>query len=428
MDNREPRTQTGETQALSDPGETQVPRDPDEKQALTIPGETQAGIYPAFEDRESEARESVSRRSAGEDDVLNFVSGITGSALLRIEENLPHGFVRLKVAEAERRQAQHDIRTVEDIVTELVRNSRDAGATRVLVGFQKEQGRFRRITVLDNGSGIPQDMHGLVFEPRVTSKRDDFEVDRYGVHGRGMALFSIRSRAQGAEIVSSMPGLGTVISVKVDTDKVPERSDQGTMPRLTPVDGGHQLGQGPHNVARVLLEMSIDNPGTAFFLGSFAEVLATARDLAGKEDESIWSRASTAGDARELSGGAGKMLGLPVSERNAYRVLSGEISRLQAVNELPGYAEGETESALLAAGRVEDGREARQGRTKTPARNPVRMISDEDIEEMERGTSEVVERILSSYYLRKTGTRVKKGRGKITISFFLDNNDEEDRP
>jgi len=48
------------------------------------------------------------------DDLLHFVSGITGDARLRIEENLPHGFVRLKVAEAERRQAQHDIRCVED--------------------------------------------------------------------------------------------------------------------------------------------------------------------------------------------------------------------------------------------------------------------------------------------------------------------------
>ncbi|MHB8895234.1 MAG: ATP-binding protein, partial [Candidatus Geothermincolia bacterium] len=126
---------------------------------------------------------------SGERDVIDFVSRVTDAARLRIEENLPFGFVRLKVAEAERRQAQHDIRSVEDIVTELVRNSRDAGAKRVMVAFQKEQGRYRKLTVIDDGRGIPVEMHDLVFEPRVTSKSEDFEEDRFGVHGRGMALF-----------------------------------------------------------------------------------------------------------------------------------------------------------------------------------------------------------------------------------------------
>lgn len=132
----------------------------------------------------------------GDRQLIDFVSSITDGTRFRIEENLPHGFVRLKVAEAERRQAQHDIRSVEDVVTELVRNARDAGARNVLVGFQKEQGRYRRIAVIDDGCGIPEDMHSLVFEPRVTSKSEDFEEDRFGVHGRGMALFSIRSRTK----------------------------------------------------------------------------------------------------------------------------------------------------------------------------------------------------------------------------------------
>src|SRR5450759_1113780 len=152
---------------------------------------------------------------SGERDVIDFVSQITDAARFRIEENLPHGFVRLKVAEAERRQAQHDIRSVEDVVTELVRNSRDAGARNVLTGFQKEQGRYRRIAVIDDGCGIPDDMHNLVFEPRVTSKSENFDLDRFGVHGRGMALFSIRSRAENAAIVSSLPDRGTAITLTV---------------------------------------------------------------------------------------------------------------------------------------------------------------------------------------------------------------------
>src|SRR5450756_1445522 len=196
--------------------------------------------------------------SSAERSIMDFVSNITDTARFRIEERLPHGFVRLKVAEAERRQAQQDIRSVEDIVRELVRNARDAGARNIFVASQKEKGRYRRLTVIDDGSGIPGDMHGLVFEPRVTSKSEDFEEDRYGVHGRGMALFSIKSRAMQTQIVSSQPGRGTVISVGVDTKKVPERSDQATLPVLSQTEEGESVGSGPHNVTRVLLEMSVD--------------------------------------------------------------------------------------------------------------------------------------------------------------------------
>jgi len=60
-------------------------------------------------------------------EILDFVSNLTDTALRRIEESLPHGFVRLKVAEAERRQAQHDIRSVEDIVRELARTPETPG-------------------------------------------------------------------------------------------------------------------------------------------------------------------------------------------------------------------------------------------------------------------------------------------------------------
>lgn len=197
---------------------------------------------------------------SGERNILDFVSSITDTARQRIEEKLPHGFVRLRVAEAERRQAQQDIRAVEDIVRELVRNARDAGARNVFVASQKERGRYRRLTVIDDGSGVPADMHQLIFEPRVTSKSKDFEEDRYGVHGRGMALFSIRSRVSDARVISSISERGTVISLTVDTSKVPERSDQTTMPRLEHSDGKEDVGGGPHNVPRVLLEMSVDSP------------------------------------------------------------------------------------------------------------------------------------------------------------------------
>ena len=90
--------------------------------------------------------------------LISFIASMTGEGNLRVEENLGEGFVRLRVAEAERRQAKHDIQHVEDIVIEMLRNARDARATSMYVATSKEGG-VRTLLFLDNGSGVPQDMH-----------------------------------------------------------------------------------------------------------------------------------------------------------------------------------------------------------------------------------------------------------------------------
>lgn len=361
-------------------------------------------------------------RPSREHEVIDFVSSITGSARLRIEENLPYGFVRLKVAEAERRQAQHDIRSIEDIVRELLRNSRDGGAESVFVASQKEQGRYRRLTVIDDGGGIPEGMHQIVFEPRVTSKSEDFEQDRYGIHGRGMALFSIRSRVGDARIVSSVPGKGTAISLTVDTIQVPERSDQATFPIIETVNGMKNVGVGPHNIPRILLEMSIDSPGMKYYIGSFAEVLATMRKLEvgrPEADAAIWECVAAIGDARELAELSALRLGIPVSERNAYRVLNDEVAPLVPVMIMAEQGGGRSEA--------DDRREAPTASRVHHERSPLGRVGKDDLDEIGENTRGVVERVLGRYFLKTTGpARVRKGRSKITISYYVSDEDEED--
>ena len=101
--------------------------------------------------------------------LTSFVAKMGGERALRVEENLGDGFVRLRVAEAERRQARHDIRCTEDIVIELLRNARDAGARHIFVATSRD-GEQRTITMLDDGSGIPDAMRERIFDARVTSK------------------------------------------------------------------------------------------------------------------------------------------------------------------------------------------------------------------------------------------------------------------
>ena len=145
-------------------------------------------------------------------DLLGFVASMGGERSLRVEENLGEGYVRLRVAEAERRQAKHDIRCIEDVVIEMLRNSRDAGAKHIYVATSRE-GDLRTLVILDDGSGIPEDMQSRVFEARVTSKLESVHMDRWGVHGRGMALYSVKENSLSAEVVSSDVGKGSSIRV-----------------------------------------------------------------------------------------------------------------------------------------------------------------------------------------------------------------------
>ena len=164
-------------------------------------------------------------------ELVDFISAAGQERSLRVEEDLGGGYVRLRVSEAERRQARHDIRCIEDAVIELLRNARDAGARHVYLATSKD-GDVRTLVVLDDGRGIPKGLRERIFDARVTSKLDSVHVDRWGVHGRGMALFSVRENALSAEVMASAPGAGSSIRVVVDTGSLAERTDQSTWPTM----------------------------------------------------------------------------------------------------------------------------------------------------------------------------------------------------
>ncbi|PKQ17441.1 MAG: ATP-binding protein [Actinobacteria bacterium HGW-Actinobacteria-7] len=275
--------------------------------------------------------------------LLNFVASVSGDAYLKVEENLGDGFVVLKVSEAERRQAKHDIRSVEDIVVELLRNSRDAHAQRIFLATGRD-GDQRTITVIDDGVGVPLAMQQRIFDPRVTSKLETMVMDRWGVHGRGMALFSIKSNTSEARLLASGLHKGASIGVVADAATLTERSDQSTWPSLEKDESGVvRVARGPHNIVRRTVEFSLEHPGIDVFIGSPSEVLSTLVMLARFEmDESellfcedlkrlpVWQRPGAAADAGELADTAAEV-GLGVSERTAHRVLAGEITPLRSV-------------------------------------------------------------------------------------------------
>jgi signal transduction histidine kinase len=190
------------------------------------------------------------------DSLIDFVSSVSGDSYLKVEENLGDGYVRLRISEAERRQAKHDIRSFEDVAVELLRNARDAHAQKIFVANARE-GDTRTFTIIDDGVGIPESLQASVFEPRVTSKLETMVMDKWGVHGRGMALYSVRENVTSARVACSQPHKGTAITVTSDAENLPERADQSSWPTVERSEAGVvQVTKGPHNIIRRIMEFA----------------------------------------------------------------------------------------------------------------------------------------------------------------------------
>jgi anti-sigma regulatory factor (Ser/Thr protein kinase) len=367
-------------------------------------------------------------KNGGGEGLIEFVRRFADQDTFTVEEDLGHGYVRLKVTEAERRQALQDIRSVEDVVKELVRNARDAGATRVYVSFQKEKGRWRNITVLDNGSGIPETMHRRIFEARVTSKVRGVVEDSFGVHGRGMALFSIKQVTDDICLVHAEENRGTIIHARIDTTKLPEKKDQSTFPRLENGECGEvSIVGGPRNVPRVLTEFVLGSGEIGVYLGSNAEILATLyhhsmemrRSWATGGDEHerpLWFELGRIKEGRILHDFCSRQLGLTVSERNAFRILELEIHPLMSIAEF--LKEG---CSALPARRADLQRQPRADWSDHLARR----LSQEDISRICGSLQEAFEDIGKRHFVSAEAPVIKRRKNRLIISIGLYENDED---
>ena len=279
-----------------------------------------------------------------ENSLLSFVAEVSGDEYLKVEENLGEGFVRLKISEAERRQAKHDIRSVEDIIVELLRNARDAHAHRIFVATHVE-GPLRHMVVLDDGSGIPQPMRDLIFEPRVTSKLDTMVIDDWGVHGRGMALYSISQNTTLCNLTNTVVDGGSSLHIAADTTILKERADQSRWPKVTKVLDKVEVESGPKNLIRNIVEFALAHENIEVYFGSPAEIMATLFALGqnqyksyaeaiavplAHDDTPLWKRPSSCTDAQELLD-CSEELGMNLSLRNCYRIINSEINGLESV-------------------------------------------------------------------------------------------------
>ncbi len=344
-------------------------------------------------------------------ELLGFVENVVGEGPLRIEESLGNGFVRLRVSEAERRQAKHDIRNIEDAVIEMLRNARDAEAKEIFLATTRE-GSCRTVVCLDDGCGIPETMLDRVFEARVTSKLDTMSMDRWGVHGRGMALFSIKHNALESRVCRSYPGRGTALLARFDCTDIAERTDQSTWPRISKNDEGRYVTtRGPHNILRTTVDFALDCRPLNVFLGSPSDVVATLvsrgnslLSMEGSASLPLWVDVSRPSSAPDLVAEAAN-LGLEISERTAYRILAGEIEPLPPLH-------------LQALGMVSIGSSAKEIDLDRDRRGL--KISPRDLEEFSYQVEHAFKDLSERYYLALEGEpKIRVAHDAITVTFEI---------
>jgi len=211
-------------------------------------------------------------------DLKKFLQQLDIEGSLSVEEDLGNGYVRLKISEAERRQALQDINCVEDIIVELLRNSRDAGSKNIFIGTKKVEDRTRIIHFIDDGKGIPERLKDLIFEARVTSKLENGMKDTYGFHGRGMALFSIKLNVREIILTYSGESCGASFYLDIDLEKVPEKKDQSLIPQIIKTDADVDIIGGVNNIIKTLIEFQIQNREMNFYYGTPTHIMATMRE------------------------------------------------------------------------------------------------------------------------------------------------------
>lgn len=350
----------------------------------------------------------------------SFIENVCGDSHLRVEADLGDGFVRLKSAEAERRQAAHDIRSTEDIVIEMLRNARDAQARNIFLAVTRD-GAQRKLTMVDDGDGIPASMHERIFEPRVTSKLDTMHMDKWGVHGRGMALYSIAVNAQEARVVASDPGKGSALSVITDLTRLGEKADQSTFPSFELGDSGTVSIRGPRNILRTACEFAIECRNSCMlYLGSATDIAATlyafgvsslspaARAFCSDVgDLPICKRLAPSADPSSFAQAAAA-LGLELSERSARRVMDGAIAPLPPLIE-----------RIAIAGREERAENLRRGASasrKAKADDRGLRFAPEDLADFSEGVACLYRDLAKRYYLdASVQPEVRAGRDGIRI-------------
>ena len=311
--------------------------------------------------------------------------------------DLGAGFARLAGTEGLRRTPA-SLRSVEDALFELLRNARDAGASHIYVASILKARRYRALTVVDDGTGIPETHAHLVFEPGVTTRHLSPVQEPAATpaatpsHGAGLALHHIKQASVSAEIFSTSSP--TAIKVVFDTVAgLPEKSLQSAAK-----PSGSNL---PAVLSRFsdATEHARATP-LRLYHGSPATILARLLT-----NRIIQLEARTSAELREKAAS----VGLDVSLRTAQRVLSGAVIPARGVDgSRRGGGDGGGTRRKLERGNVAAG-------------GPILKLGDRELEEI----LVVLRRVARASYLDLSGLAAEGRPGEILIKARVYEPEEE---
>ena len=300
--------------------------------------------------------------------------------------DLGAGFARLTGVEGLRRSPRR-LRSVEDALVELLRNARDAGARNVYVASSLRARRYRALTVIDDGRGIPETHKRLIFEPGVTTRhlRPVEDASAGSAHGAGLSLHHIKNAAVSAEVCSASSP--TSLRVVFDTEFLPERSLQSS-----------SRPSGSNLLATLAKFVQAPNAPRLYHA-------SPARILARLLENRIIHPSKDASSSEGLRQEA-EALGLEVSSRTAQRVWGGEV---EAAGEV-------VEGGVGGGGRASGHAGGRRG-----GEGPILSVGEGDLAEI----GAVLSRAARASYLELSGLVVEKRPGEIVVKARVYEPEEE---
>ncbi len=300
--------------------------------------------------------------------------------------DLGAGFARLTGVEGLRRSPRR-LRSVEDALVELLRNARDAGARNVYVASSLRARRYRALTVIDDGRGIPETHKRLIFEPGVTTRhlRPVEDASAGSAHGAGLSLHHIKNVAVSAEVCSASSP--TSLRVVFDTEFLPERSLQSSS------------RPSASNLLAALAKFVQAPNAPRLYHASPARILARLL-------KNRIIHPSTDASSSEGLRQAAEALGLEVSSRTAQRILGEEVEAAGEVVEGGGGGGGR------ASGHA-GGRRGGEG--------PILSVGEGDLAEI----GAVLSRAARASYLELSGLVVEKRPGEIVVKARVYEPEEE---
>lgn len=289
--------------------------------------------------------------------------------------DLGAGFARLTGVEGARRGPSR-ITHVEDALLELARNARDAGAARIYVASTLKDRRFRTLTVIDDGHGIPESHRDLILEPGVTTRHLNpvTEPGDPSTHGAGLSLYQIKNHSLETRVLSTSSP--TSIQATFDTNNLPERTLQSsTRPSKSNLRATLERFTATTNAQSPRLHSYYGPPGRILATLLHHRIIPKQRDSAG---------------LREAAFG----LGLGVSVRSVQRILRGEV---WPVEDVWGGERGEGVRGRGAVGRRD--------------RGPVLELGEEESARI----ADILRRAARAGYMEVEDLRLESRPGEISL-------------